>query len=139
MPKHAPTCIGVLTQIRAHGVHVGVSLNPASPISMVQHVLHLVDLVLVMSVNPGFGGQTFIAEVLPKVEALRALQQRSAKPFRISIDGGITQDTIGQAANAGADVFVAGSAIFGAHHYGDAMNRLRKLSSGAEAHLSTAG
>ena len=126
---HAEACVHlhrVLMQIREAGVQVGVSINPATPVAAVEHVLHLVDLVLVMSVNPGFGGQSFIPEVLTKVAQLHALRQQASHPFRVSIDGGITPQTIGAAARAGADIFVAGSAVFGTADYADAISALRR-------------
>jgi ribulose-phosphate 3-epimerase len=126
---HAEACTHlhrVLMQIREAGVQVGVSINPATPVAAVEHVLHLVDLVLVMSVNPGFGGQSFIPEVLTKVAQLHALRQQLPHPYRISIDGGITPKTIGAAARAGADIFVAGSAVFGTADYADAISALRR-------------
>ena len=85
-------------------------LNPATPVSSVQNVLDLVDLVLVMSVNPGFGGQTFIASAVDKIAALKAMI--GPRAIRIEVDGGVNPETAGLAASAGADTFVAGSAIF---------------------------
>jgi ribulose-phosphate 3-epimerase len=99
-----------LQAIRALGKKAGAVLNPATPVSSVQNVLDLVDLVLIMSVNPGFGGQAFIASAVDKVAELRAMIGR--RPIRIEIDGGIDPKTAGLVAAAGADTLVAGSAVF---------------------------
>jgi len=99
-----------LQAIRALGKKAGVVLNPATPVSSVQNVLDLADQVLVMSVNPGFGGQTFIASAVDKVTELKAMI--GSRPIRIEVDGGITPETAGLVAAAGADTLVAGSAIF---------------------------
>ena len=99
-----------LGAIRALGVKAGVALNPATPAAAVAEVLDMVDLVLVMTVNPGFGGQSFIAAVLDKVAEVRAMI--GERPVRIEVDGGITPETAGPAAAAGADILVAGSAVF---------------------------
>ncbi|MBI3179782.1 MAG: ribulose-phosphate 3-epimerase [Deltaproteobacteria bacterium] len=114
-----------LTQIREAGAKPGVSLNPSTPVAALVHVLHLVDLVLVMTVNPGFGGQKFIAEALPKVRALRQLALERGLNYSIEVDGGIDTQTIGQVRAAGADVFVAGSAIFHSADYGRTMAAMR--------------
>lgn len=126
---HQETCphlYRTLTQITALGVKAGVSINPATPLYTISEVLHMVDLVLVMTVNPGFGGQKFIPEMTPKIAALAELRRTRDLPLRICVDGGITTDTIKSAARAGADVFIAGSAIFGTTDYGFAMDKLRK-------------
>jgi ribulose-phosphate 3-epimerase len=99
-----------LQTIRSLGKKVGVTLNPATPISMLENVLDDIDLILVMSVNPGFGGQKFIPAMTDKIRAVKALI--SDRPIELEVDGGITADTIGAAAAAGANVFVAGSAVF---------------------------
>ncbi len=104
----------VLQVLRHAGVAPGVSLNPGTPVELLFPVLHLVDLVLVMSVNPGFGGQSFLAEVLPKVHTLVREREVRGLDFVIQIDGGMALDTVGVAAAAGCDVLVAGSALFGA-------------------------
>jgi ribulose-phosphate 3-epimerase len=106
-----------LQAIRELGKKVGVVLNPATPVSSVRNVLDLVDLVLVMSVNPGFGGQTFIASVMDKIVELKAMI--APRAIRIAVDGGINPETAGLASAAGADTFVAGTAIFkgGPEHY----------------------
>ena len=126
---HAETCVHLhrtLTHMRNLGVRVGVSLNPATPLSTLSHVLHMVDLVLVMTVNPGFGGQKFIPEMLPKIAELHTLRQARQLPLDIVVDGGMTPDTIGKAAKAGANVFVAGSAVFGEKDYDAALRALRE-------------
>ena len=104
---------GVLSQIRDLGKKAGVVLNPASPIELIEYVLHLCDVVLVMTVNPGFSGQKFLPEMLPKIRRLRQLcEARGLDPF-IEVDGGENRETAGQAIEAGANAIVAGSAIFG--------------------------
>ncbi len=114
----------VVEHIRGLGASVGVCLNPTTPISAIESILDSVDLVLVMSVWPGFGGQSFISDVLPKVTELH---KRLAEHQRLEIDGGIDPATIGAAAAAGADTFVAGSAIFGTPDPVAAMLKLHRL------------
>lgn len=125
----------VLGQIREAGKQAGVALNPATPLSAIEHVLHLCEVVLVMTVNPGFGGQSFLPEMLPKIRALKALCRERGLHPRIEVDGGINAQTIGTAVAAGADVCVAGSYIFGDPDYAEAMRRLR---AGAEQHVAHA-
>ncbi len=114
-----------LAAIRGLGKKAGVSLNPSTPASALTYVMEQLDLVLVMSVNPGFGGQRFIPEVVPKVRALRALAQASGKDLRISVDGGVDANTLPALVEAGADVFVAGSAIFGSADYQATVKSMR--------------
>jgi ribulose-phosphate 3-epimerase len=115
----------VLSRIRELGKKAGVVLDPASPIAFVEEVLHLCDIVLVMSVDPGFAGQTFLPEVLPKIRALRRVcRERGLDPW-IEVDGGQDGANAWQAVDAGADALVAGSAIFGAPDYARAIDRLR--------------
>jgi ribulose-phosphate 3-epimerase len=115
----------VLSNIRALGVKAGVVLDPATPPELVEYVLHLCDVILVMTVNPGFGGQSFLPEMLPKIRRLRTMcAQRSLHPV-IEVDGGENATTAVQAAGAGATAFVAGSAIFGAKDYAKAIAELR--------------
>jgi ribulose-phosphate 3-epimerase len=115
----------VLSRIRELGRKAGVVLDPASPIAFVEEVLHLCDIVLVMTVNPGFGGQAFLPEVLPKIRALRRLcEVRGLDPW-IEVDGGQDGANAWQAVEAGADALVAGSAIFDAPDYARAIARLR--------------
>jgi ribulose-phosphate 3-epimerase len=101
-------------QIHAAGAKAGVVLNPHTPVESVRHVLEDVDLVLVMSVNPGFGGQSFIRSALPKIAALRAEIDRLGREVALEVDGGVAVGTVGEVVAAGADVLVAGSAVFGA-------------------------
>jgi ribulose-phosphate 3-epimerase len=103
--------------IREHGCKPGLVLNPATPIDCLDYTLAKLDLVLLMSVNPGFGGQKFIPAVLDKLRAVRNRIDALGKPIRLEIDGGVKVDNIGEIARAGADMFVAGSAIFGARDY----------------------
>jgi ribulose-phosphate 3-epimerase len=115
----------VLSRIRGLGKKAGAVLDPASPISFVEEVLHLCDIVLVMTVDPGFGGQKFLPEVLPKIRALRRLcASRGLDPW-IEVDGGQNGDNAALAVEAGADAIVAGSAIFGATDYAVAISRIR--------------
>ena len=116
----------VLQQIRATGKRASVTLNPATPIDHVQHVLGDVSQVLMMSVNPGFGGQAFIPVVLEKVAALRTLLDQRGLDVDIEIDGGIKPDNIAAASRAGANVFVAGSAIFESKDYAETIKSLRE-------------
>ena len=115
----------VLTQIRQLGKKAGVALDPASPIELIEYVLHLCDIVLVMTVNPGFGGQRFLPEMLPKIRRLRAMcSERDLHPV-IEVDGGETAETAAQAVAAGATAIVAGTAIFGAENYKEAIADIR--------------
>ena len=115
----------VLSRIRDLGCKAGVVLDPGSPIAFVENVLHLCDVVLVMTVNPGFGGQKFLPEVLPKIAALRRLcDARGLAPY-IEVDGGQNGANAWEAVDAGADALVAGSAVFGSNDYGAAIARLR--------------
>jgi ribulose-phosphate 3-epimerase len=111
--------------IRAHGCQAGLVLNPATPVEAIDWVLEELDLVLLMSVNPGFGGQAFIPSTLRKIEQVRARIERLGKPVRLEVDGGIKADNIRQVAAAGADTFVAGSAIFNAPDYAAVIAAMR--------------
>jgi ribulose-phosphate 3-epimerase len=115
--------------IRDQGCQVGLVLNPATPLDCLDHTLDLVDLVLLMSVNPGFGGQSFIPGTLNKIAQVRTLldrhYQETGHSVRLEVDGGIKVDNIAQIAKAGADTFVAGSAIFGKENYADVINAMR--------------
>jgi ribulose-phosphate 3-epimerase len=106
-----------LQLIRGEGCQAGLAFNPATPLDVLEWVIDQVDLVLIMSVNPGFGGQRFIPGALRKIEAARRLIERSGRDIRLEVDGGIKVDNIRAAADAGADTFVAGSAIFGQPDY----------------------
>ena len=115
----------VLGQIRELGAEAGVALNPATPLCAIEHVLHLCTVVNVMTVNPGFGGQAFLPEMLPKIRALRAMCRDRGLDMRIELDGGINLRTIRDGLEAGADVFVAGSFIFEADDRAAAIRGLR--------------
>jgi ribulose-phosphate 3-epimerase len=112
--EHVDRTVGL---IREHGCRPGLVLNPATPVNWLDHVLDKIDMVLLMSVNPGFGGQSFIPSVLPKITKVREMIGRSGREIRLEVDGGVKVDNIGAVAAAGADTFVAGSAIFGAKDY----------------------
>jgi ribulose-phosphate 3-epimerase len=123
----------VLTQIRELGKKAGVVLDPASPPEIVEYVLHLCDIILIMTVNPGFGGQAFLPEMLPKIRRIRAIcAERGLNPV-IEVDGGENMTTAGQAAAAGATAIVAGSAIFGTKDYGAAIAAIRASAASAMA------
>ncbi|MBF8970685.1 ribulose-phosphate 3-epimerase [Streptococcus sp. NLN76] len=107
-----PHIHGALQRIRQLGMKASVVINPGTPVSAIEHVLGLVDQVLVMTVNPGFGGQAFLPETLEKISQLAALRESKGLDFDIEVDGGIDDKTIGLAAEAGANVFVAGSYLF---------------------------
>lgn len=120
-----------LRLVREHGCRCGLALNPATPLGMLDHVLEQLDVVLLMSVNPGFGGQAFIPYVLDKVREVRARIDRLGKPVRLEIDGGVNVANIRAAAQAGADTFVAGSAIFDADDYTAVIAAMREEIAGA--------
>jgi len=127
---HAEACIHAdrtLNEIRSLGKKAGISLNPSTPLSAVEEVLPIVDLVLIMSVNPGFGGQKLIPYTLEKTARLKSmLTDRGLVDVIIEIDGGITEETIVGAARAGVDVFVAGSAVFSKPDYAAAIKKMKK-------------
>ncbi|MDH3637323.1 MAG: ribulose-phosphate 3-epimerase [Gammaproteobacteria bacterium] len=106
-----------LALVKESGCKCGLVFNPATPLDYLSHVMHKVDMILLMSVNPGFGGQKFIDYVLDKVATAREMIDRSGRDIRLEIDGGVKIDNIGRIAAAGADTFVAGSAIFGTDDY----------------------
>lgn len=127
---HPEACYHVHRTIQAIkdlGVKAGVSLNPATPLSALEWVLADVDLVLVMSVNPGFGGQTFISSAIPKIRDLKSMVRSKNPDVVIAVDGGVNQETIRSVSEAGADAFVAGSAIFGSSDYGETIRKFRSL------------
>lgn len=103
----------MLTRIKELGAKAGVAINPSTPITSLAEVINLVDLVLIMSVNPGFGGQKFIQSSIRKIQELSDLRFKSSSKFLIEVDGGISKDNIKELANAGCDVFVVGNSIFG--------------------------
>src|SRR5258706_703925 len=115
-----------LQLIRAEGCRAGLVFNPAAPLDVLEWVIDKVDLVLVMSVNPGFGGQSFIASALKKIEQARRIIEASGRDIRLEVDGGIKVENIRQAADAGADTFVAGSAIFGTSDYASVIAQMRR-------------
>jgi ribulose-phosphate 3-epimerase len=116
--------------IREHGCKPGLVLNPASPVDFLDYTLPKLDLVLIMSVNPGFGGQKFIPGVLDKLRAVRKRIDALGRPIRLEIDGGVKVDNIAEIARAGADMFVAGSAIFGAKDYQATISAMRAAIAG---------
>jgi ribulose-phosphate 3-epimerase len=123
----------VLSRIHDLGKKAGVVLDPASPPELIEYVLHLCDIILVMTVNPGFGGQSFLPEMLPKIRRIRALcAERGLNPV-IEVDGGENEVTAGQAAAAGATAIVAGSAIFGTKDYAAAIAAIRRSATAGEA------
>jgi len=117
--------------IKSHGCKAGVVLNPATPVDILDWVLDQVDLVLLMSVNPGFGGQEFISSALDKLRVVRRKIDASGRQIHLEIDGGVKVDNIGQIAAAGADAFVAGSAIFNAPDYSQVIANMRAAVAGA--------
>ena len=114
-----------LALIHDHGCKAGLVFNPATPLDHMKYVMDKLDMVLIMSVNPGFGGQAFIRESLVKLREARELIQKSGREIRLEIDGGVKADNIREIAAAGADTFVAGSAIFGAKDYGAVIKQMR--------------
>jgi ribulose-phosphate 3-epimerase len=111
--------------IKSTGCQAGLVLNPATPINVLDHVLEELDLVLLMSVNPGFGGQSFIPSALTKLKQVRQMIDRTGKNIRLEIDGGVKVENIAEIAAAGADTFVAGSAIFNAPNYAEVIGQMR--------------
>jgi ribulose-phosphate 3-epimerase len=111
--------------IREHGCHPGLVFNPATPLSWLDHTIDKLDLILLMSVNPGFGGQRFIPSALPKLRQARERITASGREIRLEIDGGVKVDNIADIAAAGADTFVAGSAIFGSRDYRATISTMR--------------
>ena len=114
-----------LQLIQEHGCQAGLVFNPATPLSYLDYVLDKVDVVLLMSVNPGFGGQSFIPATLDKLAQARQIIDRSGRAIRLEVDGGVKVENIADIANAGADMFVAGSAIFSQPDYADVINKMR--------------
>lgn len=127
---HAEACTHLhrsLNFIRSLGKKAGAVLNPATPLSSLEYVLEEVDLVMLMSVNPGFGGQSFIASTLKKCRELRTMLDKVNPAAGIEIDGGMSPKTIGAMAEAGANIFVAGSAIYGQENYGAVIQEMKQL------------
>lgn len=115
-----------LSLIRERGCQSGLVLNPATPVNWLEHVMDKLDVVLLMSVNPGFGGQQFIPQTLEKIRQVRALIDASGRDIRLEVDGGVKVDNIGEIALAGADAFVAGSAIFNTSDYATTITNMRQ-------------
>ena len=120
--EHVDRTIGL---IKEQGCQAGLVLNPATPLNVLDHVLDKLDLVLIMSVNPGFGGQAFIPHALDKIRLVRERIRETGRLIRLEVDGGIKVDNIGAVSQAGADAFVAGSAIFGAGDYAQVISQMR--------------
>jgi ribulose-phosphate 3-epimerase len=121
--EHVDRTIGL---IKENGCKAGLVLNPATPLTHLDHTLEKLDLVLLMSVNPGFGGQQFIASVLPKIAEVRKRIDKLGRDIWLEVDGGIKADNIAAVARAGADTFVAGSAIFGSKDYAGTIKQMRQ-------------
>jgi ribulose-phosphate 3-epimerase len=115
-----------LQRLRELGVKASATLNPSTPLVTIEHVLEQLDMVLLMSVNPGFGGQEFISAVIPKIRDLRRMIDERGLTVDVEVDGGINAETIGAVARVGADVFVAGSAVFHTSNYGETLRLFRK-------------
>ncbi|MEK7884654.1 ribulose-phosphate 3-epimerase [Methyloversatilis sp. NSM2] len=122
--------------IRSHGVKAGLVLNPATPLNVLDHVLEQLDLVLLMSVNPGFGGQRFIESALPKIEAVRRRIDDCGRDIWLEVDGGVNADNAARVAAAGADTLVAGSAVFTGGRYADSIRTLRERALAGRAQIS---
>jgi ribulose-phosphate 3-epimerase len=123
--------LGLVELLRERGCRVGVAVRPHQPLSLVDELLPHLDLLLVMTVQPGFGGQRFMADVVPKIAEAAAARARLGASFRIEVDGGIARDTIAATARAGADTFVAGSAVFGERNRAAAARQLLDLARAA--------
>lgn len=115
-----------IQSIKSQGVKAGLVFNPAQPLEVLEWCIDDIDLILIMSVNPGFGGQSFINASLRKIEQARQWIERSGRPIRLEVDGGIKAENIRRVADAGADTFVAGSAIFGQPDYASVITQMRK-------------
>lgn len=121
----APHLHRVIQQIKSHGIKAGVSLNPHTPLAMIEEVLQDVDLILIMSVNPGFGGQSFIPQSLDKIRRLKSiLKERGLNHVEIEIDGGVKLDNIKEVSNAGVDIFVSGSGIYNTEDPGATIQKM---------------
>jgi ribulose-phosphate 3-epimerase len=120
--EHVDRTLGL---IREQGLQAGLVFNPATPLAWLDHVMDKLDLILLMSVNPGFGGQSFIPSALAKIRQVRERIAASGRPIRLEVDGGVKVDNIGAIAAAGADTFVAGSAIFGSPDYAATIAAMR--------------
>jgi ribulose-phosphate 3-epimerase len=125
--ESSPHLDRTLRHIREQGKRAGVCLNPATPLATLDHIIELLDLLLIMTVNPGFGGQEFIHEMIPKIQQAHAWRGRRQLSYQIAVDGGINLATAVEAARAGADVFVAGTALFAQRQLKKAVHKLRTL------------
>jgi ribulose-phosphate 3-epimerase len=125
--------VRTLRMIRSAGARAGLAVNPGTPVEPYADLLGEIDLLLLMTVEPGFGGQSFLDLVLPKVARARKLIARNGGEIWLQVDGGVTEDTIGRCAEAGADVFVAGTAVFGAQQPAAAVQHLRAIAEAAAA------
>ena len=125
--RHVDRTIGLIREL---GCRPGLVLNPSTPLGQLHWTLEKLDMVLLMSVNPGFGGQSFIPHVLDKVREVRAMIDASGRDIRLEVDGGVKVDNIAEVAAAGADTFVAGSAIFGSQDYRDTISRMKANAAG---------
>ena len=126
----------LIWKIKNLGKKVGLAVNPPTAISEVEPFLDKIDLLLVMTVNPGFGGQEFIHECLPKIQQAEAWRREKKLPYRISVDGGINNDTAAECARAGADTFVAGTSLFGQRNLKSAVAKMRKIVNAADPALA---
>ncbi|MBN1684516.1 MAG: ribulose-phosphate 3-epimerase [Gammaproteobacteria bacterium] len=115
-----------LQLIKTHNCKAGLVFNPATPLNWLDYVIQYLDLILIMTVNPGFGGQEFISEQLPKIEKVRAIIDQQKRPIYLAVDGGVKESNIAQIAQAGADFFVAGSAIFHSKNYQQTIQSFRE-------------
>ncbi|MBI5742089.1 MAG: ribulose-phosphate 3-epimerase [Nitrospirae bacterium] len=126
---HAEACVHLhrsIQNIRECGVRAGVSINPATPLGSIEFILPFVDMALIMSVNPGFGGQKFIPEVLPKIRQLKALIEANGHKVEIEVDGGVTVDNVAGVYGAGADIVVMGSAFYNSKDYTETVRLVRE-------------
>jgi len=126
----------LIWKIKSLGKKVGLAVNPPTPISLVQPYLDKIDLLLVMTVNPGFGGQEFIHECLPKIQQAEAWRREKKLPYRIEVDGGINNVTAAECARVGADTFVAGTSLFGQRSLKAAINKMRKITNANDPALA---
>lgn len=131
--------VRTLREIRSQGARAGLAVNPSTQVEPYADLLPEVDMLLVMTVEPGFGGQHFLDLVLPKIARARELIHRHGGEVWLQVDGGVTEETIGRCAEAGADVFVAGTAVFGSHDPAGAIKRLRDAAEAAAVSRQTAG
>ena len=126
---HVESCLHLhrtVYSIRENGVKVGVTLNPMTPLSMIEPILPFIDLLLIMSVNPGFGGQTFIPQVLEKIRSARQMINSIKPDVELEVDGGLKVENVGKVVAAGADIIVAGSAVFHSKDYKETLEKIRK-------------